>query len=345
MSFTKVQFIGHAIHTGPRWDGYTFSYVGHDVEAEDAKARLELVKKVLDIAHKAASADAGTLKVFVLPEFFFRGKLGAYHFDNLAALFGGLQGLVKDSAFASWSFVFGTALAWTLPAFLSTIKLPPPAPYSIIDLPLEIFNIALCQQGGKGPEGANIIEKWLKSGIDFVRLRWLPNSLPSPLGFQGLVDELVRHANAPLDPSEPRPSEKSEHDYATYSGKCVFNGTGGLTFGVEICLDHLVGRLKESAQLPKINVQIVTSCGAALKAESLVVTDGWAFNVDGLNKSGNSNAKGDAHTQLLAFKAGKSGNVPALRPVDLDRSIGDVADLFASGPGQLHLYDPAPLNP
>lgn len=85
--FTKVQFIGTAICTTPANlnsieetsdDGY---YAGLPDDNKDLAARVNLMKQSLQAAILSKKTDLSkeTLKVFVFPEFFMRGVLGAYY--------------------------------------------------------------------------------------------------------------------------------------------------------------------------------------------------------------------------------------------------------------------------
>lgn len=85
--FTKVQFIGIALCTTPANlnsiaetsdDGY---YAGLPNDTEDLTARLCIVKASIRSALLSSKIDMSkeTLKIFVFPEFFMRGVLGAYY--------------------------------------------------------------------------------------------------------------------------------------------------------------------------------------------------------------------------------------------------------------------------
>jgi hypothetical protein len=56
-------------------------YLGLDDPIEDAHRRLQIMTDAVEKAHQLADPDPATLKVFNAPEFFFRGKEGAYLFD------------------------------------------------------------------------------------------------------------------------------------------------------------------------------------------------------------------------------------------------------------------------
>ncbi|MDE6020231.1 MAG: hypothetical protein K2H01_04425, partial [Ruminococcus sp.] len=85
--FTKVQFIGTAICTTPAGlnsieetsdDGY---YAGLPDDNKDLEARVSLIKQTIQTAILTNKTDFSkeTLKIFVFPEFFMRGVLGAYY--------------------------------------------------------------------------------------------------------------------------------------------------------------------------------------------------------------------------------------------------------------------------
>lgn len=81
--FSKVQFIGYAICTTPKI--YTAEnsenkkyYLGLEQEESDMALRLKLLAQAVASAQTAFSTEPDVLRVFVVPEFFFRGNKGAY---------------------------------------------------------------------------------------------------------------------------------------------------------------------------------------------------------------------------------------------------------------------------
>ena len=77
----QVQFIGYAVSTKAQecggGGGHKY-YLGNEDEGADMDARLALLKLVLQKTRKFFAQDPETLKIFVIPEFFFRGLYGAY---------------------------------------------------------------------------------------------------------------------------------------------------------------------------------------------------------------------------------------------------------------------------
>jgi len=325
--YKKVRFIGHAINTGCRKlkDG-TWDYVGLDEPRRDVAARLKVVEEALKLAHdKAKTDDETTLRVFVMPEFFFRGKVGAYMMGRpeIDDLIDGLQGLVKDPKWRHWFCVFGSAVGMSVPDKGK----------------FEGYNYTLCQAGGfgdakgAGPKAAHAVVKEHMSGIDFIHDASKVGDEQWLRGRYGVLADQIEHL-------KPANATGSEVQQRSYGGECIFEHYD-LTWGVEICLDHLVRRIKKSTGAPAINLQVVPSCGASLEKDSVVVRKGYAFNCDGLNNSGFPSARGNAHTLLWSMKDGKVN--PIKKPEAVLPLSMDVSNIFADGPGELHVYAPLPL--
>ena len=82
----KVQFIGYSINTGPHTlQNDKAIYLGLDDPIADYKARVELLKQAIEKAASDNSIDKQAVKIFTVPEFYFRGHLGAY---DLATIMG-----------------------------------------------------------------------------------------------------------------------------------------------------------------------------------------------------------------------------------------------------------------
>jgi hypothetical protein len=98
-------------------------YLGYHDDLEDVARRLEVMKAAVEKAYLEADHSNHTLKVFIAPEFFWRGLAGAYGFQNLdhvhfddcqgaiCAILAGLEKIVEDKRFEDWFFLFGTVLA------------------------------------------------------------------------------------------------------------------------------------------------------------------------------------------------------------------------------------------
>jgi hypothetical protein len=117
-------------------------YLGHTNPKHDVKQRLRIMEDAVAKAEQVADKDEATLKIFIAPEFFWRGKDGAYVFYNSSApsesqtkhdsyftqaeldddcaeichILEGLERLVAQPQYKDWLFLFGTIIvAETLP--------------------------------------------------------------------------------------------------------------------------------------------------------------------------------------------------------------------------------------
>ena len=118
-----------------------------------------------------ASPPVSRLNVFMAPEFFFRGKTGAYSMDDVQVAIATLQEIAADPEWDDWLFEFGTIIGNYEDSDAST--------------PTQICNFALVQQGGaaaQGPDGARAIVKELMSGVDFIADSASPGALAAGRG-------------------------------------------------------------------------------------------------------------------------------------------------------------------
>ncbi|MEO7494804.1 MAG: hypothetical protein ABIT83_27100 [Massilia sp.] len=331
-NYKKVQFISWELHTGPFVVAHQPVQIGWyaglldpspdkrtDVLGQcwDIEARLAFVADAICKAEAASDRNATTLKVFMAPEFLFRGAGGAYLHDlidgwdahapaefNLPApysgkwsgLFGGLRALVAKPAYEDWVFVFGTALSASFPT-----KKAVNGKY-VLDAaaPGEIYNSALVQRGGAGHANDNYVSrKHYISGIDFIH-------------WNGAVNQHAPGSVLPADPAALIPADVMgvAEGGAVFRIPGVNDGNGKLIdFGIEICLDHArsggnwanhFGRIRTADQYVKI--QLVPSGGMSLVPESIrlqpagaATPHSYAFNCDGL---GALNGAYGSHTQV-----------------------------------------------
>lgn len=121
--YKKVQFVGYYI--------YTNSYTGSDVPANfgndaytaaehDISSRCKIAIDAIKEAEGNADIDThpDVLKVFMAPEFYFRGKQGAYPYEtiigrnNTPGILTRLQAETLKDAYKDWLFVLGTAVGY-----------------------------------------------------------------------------------------------------------------------------------------------------------------------------------------------------------------------------------------
>ena len=139
-NYTKVQFVGYVLSTTPALkesvEGMSDwgTYLGKENDTEDINDRLKLISKVLRISIPKAVSDNNTLKIFVIPEFFWRGRRGAYRYkdpnkdDIYEKIKKGLTNVInncveeqKDKFDPSdWLFVFGSILTTPVSSHIAT---------------------------------------------------------------------------------------------------------------------------------------------------------------------------------------------------------------------------------
>ena len=105
-------------------------YLGqsHD-ERQDVAGRLEIMREAVEAAYIKSNTSENVLKIFIAPEFFFRGPHGAYSwfeielhahlqrgvrgevFHPIVAIGEGLKSIAHNATYKDWLFVFGTVVA------------------------------------------------------------------------------------------------------------------------------------------------------------------------------------------------------------------------------------------
>jgi hypothetical protein len=281
-------------------------------DREDMKQKCADMKKAIQSAYAFAgqgggknskNSKAGMLKVFVAPEFFFRGRNGAYDHAVVAGVAeikddGRAQaaqpGLVEIMAeeigqpqYKDWLFVLGTAVAATRysrpvckhPGCKGQVVykkgLSLKAEHQAKTIPQcsldpahtvgEAFAVAQVDNVGFiFKEGeCHTVTKELISGLDYK---------DNKVGVDGEELEAVaeKHLNASKFQDERM-------------GGCIFT-IDGLTIGVELCLDHAdsarnpnAGRLEHAGN---IQLQLIPSYGMSIK-KLRTIKGGVVFNVDG----------------------------------------------------------------
>ena len=327
--YNKIQFIGYEISTAPKnavfENGIIKSgeYVGIDNIDEDIKQRCQLMMDAILTADKnrtVPAEDDKTLKLFMTPEFYFRGPKGAYEMDQVQKVIESLQTMIKGEEWKDWIFVFGSIIGNSRPDQSDWLL-----QFDEDELFREVYNVVLVQQGGFQDDStakennASIVMKEFLSNIDFI-LR------PS----QGISISQTGHM-------QPYPSGAGkEEQLHNYDGLGVFK-LNDVTLGLEICLDHLTGRLKSSPQLPGANMiqfQLIPSCGMDIRPYNIVAqNDGYSFNVDGRTKPSSSLKKVANDTLSILPVNSKVYPVTPTQPeVETDK-------IFANGSGSVRIYD------
>lgn len=114
-AYDKIQFVAYRIATGKYigQDDKT-AFAGDVVKAakHDIEGRCKLMIEAVKTAHGHADIDTAdkTLKIFVAPEFYFRGRLGAYPYETVSLVLEELRKETVQAKYAHWLFVFGSAI-------------------------------------------------------------------------------------------------------------------------------------------------------------------------------------------------------------------------------------------
>ncbi|HEY9317172.1 MAG TPA: hypothetical protein VIR28_04605 [Achromobacter sp.] len=328
--YQTVQFVGHSLCSAPEQDAQgNLTYLGNPSTNQDYALRCDVVDQAIQQAVRQDSIDNNPrcLKIYMMPEFFFRGVNGAYPVDRTSAVVLKLQELVRKPEYEDWLFVFGTILSQSIDTGVDRYQ---------------AYNHCLVQKGGAGPaeDDGRLIIKEFKSNIDFIAWQRLSaRNVPFPL-----MDEWTDHLSRL--PSSMAGIPSSEWQLRHDDGHCIFV-LDGLTIGVEICLDHLMQRIKNSMTPPALDIQLVTSCGMQLMDSALNLRDGGlAFCTDGAALDGSTHAGRPYKTEVKTVTNGQIQAMTATHGGPVQRvplAISAAAALFFGGAGSLEIYPALPL--
>jgi hypothetical protein len=278
-------------------------YLGLEDVYADANRRVDIMLQAVDSAHAAGKTNHSNsvLKVFLAPEFFFRGPAGAYRTDDLVdgrvnCLNRLYDYVTSDSRFDDWLFVFGTVVAAS----------PPHTRFSGQDPSRWAFhNFAPIVRGGKQESCTSTIGMrgcgWLvfKSYISSIDFLDFPESELEKRGDDVRYSAVLR--------AEPRGdgtyahTPKEMHDllgsrWVVLDRHQKRIDTDGLRIGVEICLDHSTSDLQKEMQaeaealglehIVPLDLQLIVSAGLQMADGPILTRPGApTFHVDGRSRS------------------------------------------------------------
>lgn len=354
--YTRAQYIAYEMCTKPggfetRWTADDDRYIGLSEIPADVRARVMLFKEALAAAHSQPSVDRDprTLKVFMAPEFYFRGPEGAYQLEQVfgkadqGGLLRTLTDLVAGPQWEHWVVCFGTVIGYS--------KLPGADGHGGRK-DWECYNMAALQLGGftsdaQRKRGCRLVVKLLKSGIDFLKTPQL-----------GMGDHDIRHpywsrrenghipGRAPGDDLDFWGGQRLDGDRIDDDG--VFE-LGGVLFGLEICLDHLCKRIRDSPPDGDLagwqpQIHLVPSGGMTVQVTSLCTQrDGLVFHCDGLtNRSRRYGAHSSAYRVPFACPQPRRGDAHVASDAEAEWARGGGADDDNDGLKERCL-DPVPV--
>ncbi|MES2937844.1 MAG: hypothetical protein V4864_09180 [Pseudomonadota bacterium] len=312
MAYSSIQFIGYVIDTAPQLnaDG-SQTCLGLGNPQQDVQARCQLMLRAMEAA--AASLPQAsppeppgtTLKVFMAPEFFFRGTAGAYQLDDVRLAITTLQQMAGGAQWNDWMFVFGT-VAGTLAAN-------------------ETSNFCLVQQGGvasPGDSGAGMVMKELQSNIVAIASAAHPGGV--------LVGAV----------SPGRPNQQVGYDGAGIFQLCGI--TWGLDICLDGNMQRVL-RSPRVPGSSVVQVQLVPSCGTDADAGSVACeAGGLVFHCDGMRDTAQSTLallQPPMSDVAMASSMPVPGDALPLPGASPAQAV-PVSSLYAQGPGTLDCYPP-----
>lgn len=382
----NVQFIAYQLQTAAEGNTNRQRYPGLSDQKRDIEYRCKIMADAIEAAAKSHRIDSMATKIFVAPEFFFRGgTAGVYDAENVSYVNETMDRYVAGSKYAKWIFVLGTTLA----AMPGGGNNP------------EIMNIAIMRKGGKKivkkksevlksdhltADDTLLVYKEYVSAVDFfgpyyansanfhgnqptagtanvmgAQKRLRPTSGARPSGH-------VKHSDAPnvhgqnhvwkpsiglknliLDKFKkklinakernrllsPVPYTTSEKSRTGLGGGTNFT-MGGLSFVLEICLDHVQERAKGTVNRDSVDIHIVTSCGMDLNY-LWVKPGGYFFLVDGMEH--------DIDRVVLAKKTpggydpvNATATLPMTDTSRWKNHVGEGKNLFQAGKGTVYVF-------
>jgi hypothetical protein len=358
--YTDVQFLGYAIPSIPQQiadiggaddPGFVEGrYVGIEPETRDIEARIELTMSAVRQAVERGKVDTArsTLKIFVMPEFTFRGKKGAYDARMFARFCRQFARRVGVPAYEGWLFVVGTIVNTEKDYHRGEDRERDREARVREDLAIALANTWQHCSTFDDPKFAAFTFKTLTAYTKYCHAHPLyvvtdrsylvaggapdakyPNGLSVEKKFlsnEDFVLNFYTNVNAEEDVAYPPIDEKfGENKRKPFDDFSIFT-IKGIKFGLEVCLDHYRARLRCNRR-PKtelVQIQLIPSCGMQIVQPSIIAAPGGlVFNCDGqyaeLGKGSTPGPKdsiwtaalsGKAHTQLTQVVTRCSGNDP-----------------------------------
>jgi len=284
-SYDSVQYLGLNMFTelGTAADGcYIDShqslgecFLGEVNVSTDLERRLDVMRTAIKQSYDSPNwnRSGNVLKIFMAPEFFWRGPQGAYILDGQFAfharkVFGELQAYVSNADFKDWIFVMGTAIA---------VQMDQSAPWSSSHL--NYYNFAPVYIGG---EKRLLLQfKHFISLIDFAGADPqvnVPPPVPNPTSPEHR-SPCVKAANRTCAATYGEFSAKQANEMLGLDADEVLHGgiftVNGLTLGLEICLDHKQGVLAKEVssrfgENGTVAVHLISSAGMNIASGPVV---------------------------------------------------------------------------
>ena len=266
MSYQRVQFLGYEVSVDYTNNGPTMGYAGEDTDDADITLRQAAMTSAVETAYALADPSDNVLKVFMAPEFSWRPASGGYEPGSIDRIADSMRASVLDPKWDHWVFVWGTVIE----AQPST------------GVRSDIFNCAIVTDGGPTDHAQQAIVKVYKSHMSHIDF-----AFEGDAGMPGRTGRASVGRREGILHGAPR---SLAHGMAPANACPGIFEMNGVTFGLEICLDHARGRLRtlvdalsDGERLPQL--LLIPSAGMSLIADSVHqdLPEAIVFNVDGLN--------------------------------------------------------------
>lgn len=292
----------------------TGAFSGQADDHDDMKARWDDMKKAIKAAHAATlrlgyHTEERMLKIFMAPEFYFRGGRGGYDATTVGGEAGSaneslvelIQKEIRKEKYKHWLFVLGTVVVLTKVTEWECVDCGSEVDFDLtrggrthpvcseeenhrvkeITHGAAVDNVALIMKESL----VHSVTKELVSSIDFI-----DGATRDAKGKLRALKNVVTVRREALDVLRFKTKSGQKSASAEQSafldermGGSIFT-LDGVTFGCEVCLDHGataaqkgLGRL---ANASGIQIQLIPSCGMRIKHFE-TVENGVVFNVDG----------------------------------------------------------------
>jgi hypothetical protein len=312
------------------------AYFGVDDDRADVDARWAIMKEAIKLATDAYKAegvprdvDEKRLKIFMAPEFYFRGKRGGYKFDELFYMVEKVREVTV--LHPHWLFVLGTLIVATQKTGMTgghktsteqsdgSLKFDEPTSgdRTEVETGMILDNYAIIQKGGyAGYDGVHDLQvaKENVSNLDFHYPFREDNLKRRKKGDRDLRTVDIRGVDEPKD-------GKMLHDHVWDAGAlpsdhvklnpekmanarersefgCIFE-MDGITFGLEVCLDHAKGRLSKAPDKGGVQIHLIPSAGMDIR-DNCSSANTIRFNVDGIRYWRNAGSQARKNPCLLA---------------------------------------------
>jgi hypothetical protein len=250
LNYNSVQCIGFSVDTSSH-----DKYKGFKNDQDDLNERVKTIYEAIEKAHESKKICSGEncLKIFMAPEFYFRGERGAYSIEDSVKISETLRQMVNKPEYKDWLFVFGTTVAYS-------------EGEKIFHKQFCGYNFSFIQKGNMDEKGSYVVQKKIRSDIDFISNSDIPESFTMQ--------------NIDYDRNFASDTVKKN-----YSGGSIID-VNGLRIGVDICADNKINRVNKELKdekIMRIDLHLVTSCGLAhLKPSKYLSNMGVLFAVDGI---------------------------------------------------------------